>query len=106
MGRLERKLDQDLIDLIDSGWTPRRDSKPAKTQKTPRTAASYRDARRNAIRSVWEWDEGFQVRVKVKDRDPWVPNPTPIKARTTVYIGNVYPAGWRTSAERAGGPRS
>lgn len=105
MGRLERKLDQDLIDLIDSGWTPRRDSKPAKTQKSRRGVESYRSSRRNAITPIWEKTGNGKERRLVRARTPWVPNPTPIKARTTVYIGKVYPAGWRTPAERAAGPR-
>ena len=36
MGRLERKLDEDLIDRIDAGWTPSARIKPVKKPKPPR----------------------------------------------------------------------
>ena len=55
MGRLERKLDEDLIDRIDAGWTPSARTKPVKRAKPPREASSYRAARRNAERgTVWK----------------------------------------------------
>lgn len=54
MGRLERKLDEDLIDRMAAGWTPSSRTTPAKRSKPPRAASSYRAARRNAAKGlVW-----------------------------------------------------
>ena len=58
MGRLERHLDQDLIDRMEAGWTPTSVKKVPKKPKPPRPAATYRGARRNAARgSTWR---GYQ----------------------------------------------
>jgi hypothetical protein len=54
MGRLERKLDADLIARIENGWTPHAQTKPLKKQKPPRRRPTYRAARRNDARGeVW-----------------------------------------------------
>lgn len=53
MGRLERKLDLDLIARIEAGWTPKDDKiretqrKLLKKPKPPRPAWTYRGAWRN-----------------------------------------------------------
>lgn len=52
MGRLERKLDIDLIAKIENGWKPHLIPEPVKRQKPIRTADSYRGTRRNSFRSV------------------------------------------------------
>jgi len=54
MGRLERHLDEDLIDRMDAGWSPSQRTTPAKKAKPAREASSYRAARRNAAKgTVW-----------------------------------------------------
>ena len=54
MGRLERKLDEDLIDRMAAGWAPSLRKAAKKKAKPVRLAASYRAARRNAARGlVW-----------------------------------------------------
>ena len=50
MGRLERKLDIDLIAKIENGWKPHSNPEPVKRLKPIRTADSYRGARRNAAK--------------------------------------------------------
>lgn len=59
MGRLERHLDEDLIDRIDAGWTPTSDKKTKTKRKKPiRLNNSYRASRRNAARgTVWRGPE-------------------------------------------------
>ena len=69
MGRLERKLDEDLIDRIDAGWTPSARIKPVKKSKPPREASSYRGARRNAERGM-VWRAIHASRVKVHHAPP------------------------------------
>ena len=55
MGKLERKLDEDLIDRMEAGWTPSARTTPAKKARTARPAKSYRAARRNAAKgTVWQ----------------------------------------------------
>jgi hypothetical protein len=58
MGRLERKLDSDLIERMEAGWTPSSRATPLKKAKQPRAASTYRSVRRNAYlrvppKSVW-----------------------------------------------------
>ena len=54
MGKLERKLDEDLIDRMEAGWTPSARTAPVKKSKPTRELSSYRAARRNAARgTVW-----------------------------------------------------
>ena len=50
MGRLERKLDTDLIERMEAGWTPSARTVPVKKNKPPRHASTYRAARRNRTR--------------------------------------------------------
>ncbi len=48
MGILERKLDQDLIDRMLAGWTPpKKEDKPKKNKKPPRSWKTYRAIRMN-----------------------------------------------------------
>lgn len=49
MGRLERKLDSDLIERMDAGWAPSKD-KPAKRESVPRHFSTYRGYRYNQKR--------------------------------------------------------
>lgn len=54
MGKLERHLDEDLIDRMAAGWTPSARTVPVKKGRTARVAKSYRAARRNAAKgTVW-----------------------------------------------------
>jgi hypothetical protein len=54
MGRLERKLDEDLIDRMAAGWTPSARTVSVKKGRTARVAKSYRAFRRNAAKgTVW-----------------------------------------------------
>lgn len=56
MGRLERKLDIDLIAKIESGWKPGSMAEPLKRQKPVRQAATYRGARRQMAKITKHWD--------------------------------------------------
>jgi hypothetical protein len=56
--RLERHLDQDLIDRMAAGWTPSARVVPIKKLKPPRAARTYRAARRNLaihgdVKTTW-----------------------------------------------------
>jgi hypothetical protein len=54
LGRLERHLDEDLIDRMASGWTPSARTVPVKKGRTARVAKSYRAFRRNEAKgTVW-----------------------------------------------------
>lgn len=74
-----------------------------------RAASTYRGARRNAIRPIW--DGGHQI--IIKPREPWVPGlpvqsrsdrqkrvQPQVKERHYVYTGKRYSAGWRSENER------
>ena len=65
MGKLERKLDEDLIDRMAAGWTPSSVTVPFKKQRSSREAGSYRGARRNAAKgTVWRAVHASQVKVR------------------------------------------
>ena len=65
MGKLERHLDEDLIDRMAAGWTPSQRTTPAKKQRTPREPSSYRAARRNAAKgTVWRAIHASRVKVQ------------------------------------------
>lgn len=63
-----------------------------------RDASTYRGARRNICRPLWGYMEG--ERTLLRARSPFAPNQTPIKQRSYVYTGRMYPAGWLSIAER------
>jgi hypothetical protein len=46
--RLERHIDAELVARIQDGWRPKDRTEPLKRAKTPRSADTYRAARRNA----------------------------------------------------------
>lgn len=50
--RWHRKADNDLIDRMAAGWTPRQRSRPVKTKKAPRPEWTYRAYWRNVNRGV------------------------------------------------------
>ena len=65
MGKLERKLDEDLIDRMAAGWTPSARTTPAKKAYNPRPANLYRAARRNAAKgTVWRAIHASRVKVQ------------------------------------------
>lgn len=64
MGRLERKLDLDLIARMEAGGRPKQQTKTRKNK--PRKAETYRAARRNAMRgSVWKGIDPTHIQTHV-----------------------------------------
>ena len=69
MGKLERKLDEDLIARMEASGTIQR-TKPAKKKDlTPREGSSYRAARRNAAKGT-VWRAIHLSRIKVQHPPP------------------------------------
>jgi hypothetical protein len=59
MGRLERRLDTDLIARIQNGWKPKDRVEPLKRVRIPKSRDDYRGARRNHVlrtkpKSTWK----------------------------------------------------